>query len=394
MDIVRVFTDAGLEQGVTINIQGTPEEPLFQANQLGELLDIVAIRSTIRDFDDDEKAVRTTNTSGGEQSTTFMTELGLYRLLGMSREPIVRSFQTWVAKVVKEIRLTDKNEMEQRLATATEEHQRTIAMRTDEHEVALEASRRQLEEQAALVAAREAELAKIRAKVYEEVPRLDHVYINKEVAELTGDAHKVGKAVDTKKREAQLNTGSAQGSRMIYKRATVNAKIVEEIVKVVQRRYHIASLGGVEHYSNTVEHTVDVIDIAATVIDTLASSYEYMSRRDLLDKVVANLKALEGDEDGDEGDDEGGGGEMDDNVAAVAGFKAARLARTRVQRNYVSLNDVYSEYCAYCIEAGKIAVSKVELKRELLATMGKFSPPLNGRRNIWRGWELAVATLR
>jgi hypothetical protein len=35
MDIVRAFTDAGLERGVTINIQGTSEDPLFQASQIG-----------------------------------------------------------------------------------------------------------------------------------------------------------------------------------------------------------------------------------------------------------------------------------------------------------------------------------------------------------------------
>ena len=59
MDIVRAFTDAGLTHGVSINIQGTPEIPLFQANQIGELLDIAVIRSTLRDFDDDEKVVHT-----------------------------------------------------------------------------------------------------------------------------------------------------------------------------------------------------------------------------------------------------------------------------------------------------------------------------------------------
>ena len=59
---------------------------------------------------------------------------------------------------------------------------------------------------------------------------------------------------------------------MIFERATHNAKIVEDIAKVALRRYHIASLGGVEHYNNRVEHSVDVIDIAATVVDTLASS--------------------------------------------------------------------------------------------------------------------------
>jgi len=64
---------------------------------------------------------------------------------------------------------------------------------------------------------------------------------------------------------------------MIYQRKTHNAKIIEDVCGVALRRYHIASLGGVEHYSCTTAHSVDVIDIAATVVDTLASSFEYIS---------------------------------------------------------------------------------------------------------------------
>ena len=393
MDIARAFADAGLGRGVTINIQGTPEDPLFQASQIGELLEIAAIRSTVRDFDDDEKVVHTVHTLGGPQSTVLLTELGLYRLLGMSRKPFARPFQKWVAKVVKEIRLTGKYEMEQRLTVAAQAHQ-----------LALEAARHQLEDQAALVAARDAELAKIRTKIYEEIPQLDNVYINKEVAELASDAHKIGKAIDKKKRESQLNTGSAQGSKMIYARATGNAKIVEDIVKVVQRRYHIASIGGVEHYNNTVEHSVDVIDIAATVVDTLASSYEYMSRRDLLDKVLANVKALgEEDEEDDDDEEEEDGAAVpsrhvnDDTMirsqSTVAGFVAARLQKTGSPRDHVTLKGAHTAYCAYCAGERKAPEKKGDFKDELLAEtlLGGFSQPSGAKKNYWRGWVIKEA---
>ena len=77
----------GLERGVTINIQGTPEDPLFQANQIGELLGLVNVRDAIKDFDDDEKdAVGSTDSIGRHQIVLFLTELGLYRLLGTSRK--------------------------------------------------------------------------------------------------------------------------------------------------------------------------------------------------------------------------------------------------------------------------------------------------------------------
>ena len=37
MDLVKLF-NTGADKQVTINVQGTEDEPLFQANQIGELL--------------------------------------------------------------------------------------------------------------------------------------------------------------------------------------------------------------------------------------------------------------------------------------------------------------------------------------------------------------------
>ena len=124
MDIAKAFTDAGLGRGVTINIQGTPEDPLFQASQIGELLGLANIYESIKDFDEDERdTLSTTDGVGRNRTIQFLTEIGLYRLLGVSRKPFARPFQKWVAKVVKEIRITGKYEMEQRITLATQEHQ-------------------------------------------------------------------------------------------------------------------------------------------------------------------------------------------------------------------------------------------------------------------------------
>lgn len=111
MDILKAFHLDDTE--VNINILGTQDDPLFQANQIGELLGLSNIRVTLKDFSDDEKLVISTYTLGGSQGTTFLTEIGLYRLLGMSRKPIARHFQKWVVKVIKEIRQTGKYELQQ-----------------------------------------------------------------------------------------------------------------------------------------------------------------------------------------------------------------------------------------------------------------------------------------
>ena len=111
MDIVRAFEESGLAAGgIFINIQGTPEDPFFQANQIGALLGFGNIRDATKGFDEDELRVGTTDTS---RTANFLTEAGLYRLLFMSRKPLARPFRNWVVKVVREIRLTGKYEVEQ-----------------------------------------------------------------------------------------------------------------------------------------------------------------------------------------------------------------------------------------------------------------------------------------
>jgi prophage antirepressor-like protein len=120
MDIIKLFVDN--EENIEINIQGTIDEPLFQANQIGKLLDIKQLVSTIRDFDDDEKVMHNTHTLGGNQDVLFLTEIGLYRLLGMSRKEKARKFQKWIATVVKEIRLNGKYELEKSLKETIDNH--------------------------------------------------------------------------------------------------------------------------------------------------------------------------------------------------------------------------------------------------------------------------------
>ena len=60
MDIVKAFIDN--DATANINIKGTADDPLFQASQIGKLLGITCINSTIRDFDEDEKVMHPVNT--------------------------------------------------------------------------------------------------------------------------------------------------------------------------------------------------------------------------------------------------------------------------------------------------------------------------------------------
>lgn len=110
MDILAAFNIC--DENHNVNIQGTSDNPLFQANQIGKILGYSRIRDVIIDYDDDEKVADLTRTLGGEQEVIFLTENGLYKLLFRTNKPIAKTFQKWVFNIIKEIRKNGKYELE------------------------------------------------------------------------------------------------------------------------------------------------------------------------------------------------------------------------------------------------------------------------------------------
>ncbi len=113
MDIIKAFETNNMQTHITI--KGTHEEPLFRASDIGAILDISKIRNTIQDFDDTEKVALVIGTLGGPQEVTFLTEKGLYHILFTSRKPIAKLFKNWVCEVIKEIRLKNLYEYQEKL---------------------------------------------------------------------------------------------------------------------------------------------------------------------------------------------------------------------------------------------------------------------------------------
>ncbi len=133
MDILKAFKLVDKE--ININIQGTFENPLFQANQIGKILEIKNVVENLRDFGQNEKVLFLTDTPGGIQNVTFLTEVGLYKLLGRSRKPIASVFQSWIINIIKDIRingiykLNENNEIDKKLikhANDVEKHKLLI----------------------------------------------------------------------------------------------------------------------------------------------------------------------------------------------------------------------------------------------------------------------------
>ena len=119
MEVVKAFTANDMHTEIVI--KGTINEPLFRASDIGEILEISNIRSSIQAFDDTERRVDTMDTSTGQKQVTFLTEKGLYKVLFKSRKPIAEKFQNWACDVIKEIRLTGTYKLEKQLEDAKNE---------------------------------------------------------------------------------------------------------------------------------------------------------------------------------------------------------------------------------------------------------------------------------
>ena len=128
MDIIKAFNANDLHTEIVI--KGTLDDPLFRASDVGVVLDISNIRTSIVDFDESEKrAVRATDGTGRLQDITFLTEKGLYKVLFRSRKPIAQKFQNWVCEVIKEIRLKGIYKMQTEINQAIEEKNEAIEVK-------------------------------------------------------------------------------------------------------------------------------------------------------------------------------------------------------------------------------------------------------------------------
>jgi prophage antirepressor-like protein len=81
--------------------------PWFSAGDVGEVLGIAQVNSTLRAFPEDEKGVHSMHTPGGNQQISVVSEPGLYRLIFQSRKPSAEAFKKWVfGEVLPSLRKT------------------------------------------------------------------------------------------------------------------------------------------------------------------------------------------------------------------------------------------------------------------------------------------------
>ncbi len=248
--------------GLNIQVYGTYEEPLFKAKDIGDLLEMSNIRETISSFNNKQRRVSLTDTLGGKQEVTFLTEQGLYKVIMRSRKKIAEAFQDWVCEVIKEIRLKGKYDIEERLK---------------EKELKEIEYRQQLQE-------KEQELLQYKEKTYEEFEKTGHIYVIK-----TDGGIKVGKTKDiVQKRVKGLQTGNVEDIQVLLDFKTSNEDILERMVHYVLDRYRCNS--NREFFDCNLEYIKLVINVAGKTIDTLKSTYQHISEEELCERLNITIE--------------------------------------------------------------------------------------------------------
>ena len=90
--------------GKTLSVYGTPEEPLFLAKEVADMLEHSNVSMMVKSVSEDE---RPKHSLGRQGNAWFLTEYGLYEVI-MTRKgnAIAEQFRKGVKQILKEIRLT------------------------------------------------------------------------------------------------------------------------------------------------------------------------------------------------------------------------------------------------------------------------------------------------
>lgn len=118
----------------------------FKALDVGKALNIVNIRTSIQNFDEDEVVVRTTyDTINREQDTLFLTSAGVYRLLYSSKKPLAKQFRKWANEILDDIIFNESKELKKKLDEKEQEKIEALKLLEEEKNKEIEETKQELQ---------------------------------------------------------------------------------------------------------------------------------------------------------------------------------------------------------------------------------------------------------
>jgi len=128
------------------------------------------------------------------------------------------------------------------------------------------------------------EVESFKNKKYEEIEKNKNVYI---FSCDKSNIYKIGKSKDVEQRRKQLQTANVDTIIIHHTRPTSDDYLLELIVHSILDQYRCKSNG--EHFTANLDYMKMVIDMAEIFFDTLRSTYEYITKEELLLKINENI---------------------------------------------------------------------------------------------------------
>ena len=234
----------------------------FKASDVGKVLGIVNIRSTIQNYEEeDERVVRNVyDPYGTPQDTIFLSSQGVYRLLYNSKKEVAKKFRKWAGNILDDIIFNESIELKRQL-----QHNEKILLEKDQQ---LQIKETQLQENAKLI--NDLELKPETEGFSSRIP--GEIYC---IRDKTKPGHmKIGIADKTVTRVDQLNVGSSTHSlEMYFKFETFDRNLAEKLIHHSLHPFRIRNRKEWFYFGNDIE--------LAYAINTIKKSLEYTKQFDI-----------------------------------------------------------------------------------------------------------------
>ena len=201
----------------------------FKASDIGKALGIVNIRSTIQNYDDDERVVRNVyDPQGTPQDTIFLSSQGVYRLLYTSKKEVAKKFRKWAGNILDDIIFNESAELKRQLEEKEKQHQIELQENEKmllEKETLLKESSKEL-----LRTKKQLEIkTKLKVKKWYDSEPGHTIYAVKSNKDDDNSLVTIGKTKNIKDRERNYFTHN-QNAEMFYIKKCYNCDLAEQVI--------------------------------------------------------------------------------------------------------------------------------------------------------------------
>ena len=239
----------------------------FKASDVGKVLGIVNIHSTIQNYEeDDERVIRKAyDTEKRIQDTTFLTSQGVYRLLYNSKKEIAKKFRKWAGNILDDIIFNQSEELKRQL----------------------EEKEKQIEEQQKTI-----ELLENRPDTEGFSVKKGYVYLIKDTSSI--GSYKIGLAENPDGRLTTLNVSSSNKSlKMLTNFQSSNMKYAEKLIHILLEPFRIKKRAEWFFFSNDLElnYAINVIKTGIEIVDK-CSFIDYISFKNYAENLQDKLNSI------------------------------------------------------------------------------------------------------